>query len=510
MSEKSLSSYDVVVIGGGINGCSIAADAAGRGLRVALFEQYDLASGTSSYSSKLIHGGIRYLEQYDFGLVRRALKEREVWLRRAPHLIKPLKLVLPHQKHLRPKWLIRMGLWIYDHLSSRQTLAKSTAIKRSDSQLLNPLTKHIQSGFSYYDCFCNDARLVIEIAKQARQHGADIFTQHRLISAKRDLGSKQWRLTAQDRLHSKTVELKAKVVINATGPWMGYVSQSVIQPPQPYQCQLVKGSHIIVPRLYDGDQAYILQNTDQRIVFVIPYLSEFSLIGTTDVIIDSTPEKARISNDEINYLLAIVNQYFNKTISKGDIVSDYCGVRPLINQLNKKASKVSRDYQVVIDQSEEGAPLLTITGGKLTTARLLAEETVNKLTPYFSNMKSAWTADSPLPGGLIPTRHLDRFIQTVLSEHPNLDPDLISRYCELYGAVASELLADIECMADLGQHFGEDCYQHEVDYLCRHEWARSADDIIWRRTKLGLKLSEQQIQTLQQYVEKTHVAPATR
>lgn len=510
MQNSADKCYDVVVIGGGINGASIAADAAGRGLSVALFEQHDLASGTSSYSSKLIHGGLRYLEQYDFKLVRHALAEREIWLKRAPHLIEPMAFILPYEKHLRPKWMLRMGLWLYDHLAKRKMIPGSRGLRRDSNDLLQPLNQSIQYGFSYYDCFCDDARLVIEIAKQAKQHNADVFVRHQVTEATLNDSRTHWDVTVLNQTTMTTHQIHGRALINAAGPWMEHVAQQVIEPCHPYQCQLIKGSHIVVPKLYQGPHAYILQNADNRIVFVIPYQHDYSLIGTTDVVYHDKPENASISNEEIDYLTAIIKHYFNKSIQPNDIVNHFSGVRPLLHEPNKPASQVSRDYEILVDKQSEMAPLLTITGGKLTTARRLAEDTVNKLKPYFNHMQASWTANESLPGGNLHGRPLDTFTQDLLNQYPQIDQDLLSRYAHLYGSHTYDVLQSAQETNDLGQLFGADCYQREIDYLVEHEWAYSTDDILWRRTKLGLRFSTEQTQSLQHYLESKHATPVNR
>lgn len=492
--------YDLIVIGGGINGCSIAAEAATRGLGVALFEQNDLASGTSSYSSKLIHGGIRYLEQKAFRLVKHALAEREVWMARAPHLVKPLKLVLPLEQQQRAKWQIRIGLWLYDHLSSRNQLPASHLIKRQTDPLLNPINSEINSGFSYYDCICDDARLVIAIAKQAHQNGASIKSRHRVVKAVRDSLQRLWQIDIIDNTTGKQHRAYSHCLVNAAGPWMNEVSQNIIEHSKLYHCQLVKGSHIVVNKLYPGEHAYILQNIDKRIVFTIPYHNKFTLIGTTDVSHHTPPENARLEYDERNYLLNLIEHYFQKTLSTNDIINSFSGVRPLIAEAGKDISKVSRDYQVDLS-CKNNLPLLTITGGKLTTARLVGKQAINKLKPYFNKIKPSVSASLPLPGGDFGELTVDTYCDQLKSQLHLLPKQLIERYCTLYGSNVSTLLGGATTIKDLGIHFGAGCYQIEVDYLVQHEWARTIDDILWRRTKLGLFLKPDQQQALNNYLE---------
>ncbi len=503
MTFDNVQSYDLVVIGGGVNGCSIAADAAGRGLSVLLCEQNDLASGTSSYSSKLIHGGLRYLEQNEFRLVKHALAEREIWLQRAPHLIKPLQFILPYEKHLRPKWVIKLGLWFYDHLAKRRSIPASGHFNRNENELLTSLAGRIQYGFSYYDCFCDDARIVISIAQQAQQHGATIKPQHKCTQAKLNQQRSYWNITLLNQDTQQTHNIRSKALVNAAGPWVGHVSQQLIKPCHPHRLRLIKGSHIIVPKLYNGDQAYILQNIDKRIVFVIPYMQHYSLIGTTDEVFHDAPDEAHINHEEIDYLTVLVNHYFKKPISAKDIVWQYSGVRPLLDEEGKLPSEISRDYQVILDQHSDDAPLLTVTGGKLTTARLLARDTLEKLEPFFTTMGDEWTAEAFLPGGNLNGLSLGVYIKNKQHNNPDIPADLIKRYCRLYGNRIETLLSGKKTTADLGRHFGADLYQAEIDYLCEHEWAQTAEDILWRRTKLGLVLSDKQQHDLLKYLELT-------
>ncbi len=501
MTFENSKPYDLIVIGGGVNGCSIAADAAGRGLSVLLCEQYDLGSGTSSESSKLIHGGLRYLEQKEFSLVKHALAEREVWLRRAPHLIHPLKFVLPYEDHHRHPWVIRTGLWLYDHLAKRTSIPASQSFKRNDNELLTSLSGRIKSGFSYYDCSCDDARGVIAIAQQAKQNGADIKPRTKVTHVELNSQRTHWFLNLLDQQTQKITHVQSRAVINAAGPWVGNVSQNLIDPCYPHRLSLVKGSHIVVPKLYLGDQAYILQNVDKRIVFVIPYLDKYSLIGTTDEVFHGKPEDARINDDEIDYLTVIANHYFKKPITKQDIIWQYSGVRPLLDEEGKLPSEISRDYQVIVDEYSDIAPLLTVTGGKYTTARLLAEDTMEKLKVFFPLLGAPWTADSTLPGGDLNGLPFEDYKNNIFLQYHTLPKPLLERYCRQYGSLAPTLLGNATSTDELGQCFGGDLYQREVDYLKQHEWAQTADDILWRRTKCGLDLNQQQQAALQQYVE---------
>ncbi|MBA6390651.1 glycerol-3-phosphate dehydrogenase [Colwellia sp. BRX10-3] len=486
--------FDLVVIGGGINGTGIAADAAGRGLKVALCEQNDLASATSSNSSKLIHGGLRYLEHYEFKLVRKALAEREILLKNAPHIIKPLTFCLPHQPHLRPAWLIHIGLFLYNNLAKRVTLPASKGIVFSpDSPLVSTITK----GFEYSDAWVDDARLVILNALAAQDYGASIKTQTQCIKAIRE--DNIWTITLKDSLHGKISVIRSRSIVNAAGPWVAKLFSSVLPHKSPQNIRLVKGSHIVVPRIHDQPQAYILQNVDQRIVFVSPFEDSFSLIGTTDVEYNGDPSAVEISNEEIDYLINITNTYFKKKISRKDIVTTFSGVRSLLDDESVNAQAVTRDYKLEIEDVNNKAPVMSVFGGKITTYRKLAEAAVNKLAPYFNSMGPKWTADRPLPGGNF--ENINLFTEKVKKEFPWLPSLLRTRLVRSYGTDVFELLNTITCLEDMGINFGADLYQQEVNYLIEKEWALTVEDIIWRRTKRGLYLSAQQVDKLQQYLD---------
>ena len=387
---------DLLIIGGGINGTGIAADAAGRGLSVMLCEQGDLASATSSASTKLIHGGLRYLEQFEFKLVHDALKEREILLKKAPHLIHPLAFILPYKKQLRPAWLLQIGLFFYDHLARRLTLPRSQKLNLRQSIEGKPLKKEYETGFRYYDCFCDDARLVIANAQAARDHGATIVTRTRCINTARHKDS--WQVELEDLQNNTKITVSAKAVINATGPWVNQTLKTIFDLKPASEIQLVKGSHIVVPKLYDGDHAYILQASDQRVVFTIPFQQQFTLVGTTDVALHHDPTTAKITEEEITYLCQVVNDYFHSAIDPNKIIWSYAGVRPLYGLSSTTPSKISRDYHFEMIDHDHQTPLLSIYGGKITTFRTLAEHALEKLKPYFSNMKESWTATAVLPG----------------------------------------------------------------------------------------------------------------
>ncbi len=468
--------YDLLIIGGGINGTAIARDAAMGGASVMLVEKDDLAAHTSSASTKLIHGGLRYLEYYEFKLVREALKERERLLRAAPHLIYPMHFVLPHENAVRPWWLVRLGLLLYDTIGGRITLPRSRALRKSDTAYLKPLQRP-GKGFVYSDAWVDDARLVVLNAIDAARHGAEISTQTALVSARRD--GDVWRAELSD---GRTVE--ARNLVNAAGPWVA-TALALTGANARSGVRLIKGSHIVVPRLFDHDQAYMLQQPDRRIVFAIAYEGDKTLIGTTDVPVER-PDDAKITADEIDYLCAAANRYFIKQIGPADVVRTYSGVRPLYDDGASEAKAVTRDY--VLELDDNGPPLLSVFGGKITTARHLAEEAVEKL-----GMKPGDTRAATLPGGDIGV--FDTFLADVRQRHPYLTADQSHRMARAYGSMLHDFVAP-----DMGEDFGGGLTAREVDWLVEYEWAHSVDDIIWRRTKLGLVLAPDQIVRLSDYI----------
>lgn len=502
MSEQDV--YDLFVIGGGINGVGIAADAAGRGLSVCLCEQRDLANATSSASSKLIHGGLRYLENYEFRLVKEALKEREVLLKAAPHLIHPIRITLPHNRHCRPRWMIRTGLFLYDHLNKSQTLPKSQLVKFNTADADEPLASPLKKGYQYSDAATDDARLVVTNALSAQQNGAKIFTRHRVISAERQADS--WTIIVKDRWYQTEKTFQAKALINAAGPWVDEINKQRLKMDTKFHVRLVKGSHFVVDKLYDGDHGYILQNSDNRIVFVLPFQHKFTLIGTTDMHYQGDPQAAKISTEEQQYLLEVVNQYFKKTLSDQDVLWTYSGVRPLQSDQNDNPSKVTRDYDFELSDAEGQLPFLSIYGGKLTTYRKLAEHALEKLRPYFHQMKQPWTNRAVLPGGNLQMPFTE-FCDEMRSNYPWLSEELIQRWCYQYGTRLAQLLENCRSMDDLGKHFGGQLYEREVRFLIETEWAQKAMDIIWRRTKQGLFLTDLQVQKLDQWLCKTGFMP---
>lgn len=489
---------DILIIGGGINGAGIACDAAGRDYSVTLCEQSDLASGTSSASTKLIHGGLRYLEHYEFSLVRKALKEREILLKKAPHLISPMQFIMPHHPSLRPAWLIRLGLFLYDHLGGRQTLPASHKVKLQTSEMGKPLLSQFTTGFSYYDCWTDDARLVVVNAVSAKNNGAEILTQTSFQSAKRkkDL----WHVTLKDST-GEQITRHCKILINASGPWVE-LTQNKLNHQASKQLRLVKGSHIIVRNYFGNKQAFILQNRDKRIIFVIPYQQQFNLIGTTDIPYEGDPAKVAIEQNEKKYLCDSVNEYFRKKISPDDVIWAYSGVRPLMDNDSSSAAKITRDYSLELDEDLHLAPLLTIIGGKITTYRLLAEQALEKLRPYLPFWKPSWTASQPLPGGDIKNSDLHAFELEIQQNFPWLDDELRHRYIQLYGSLTYKLLDSAKTSTDLGKNLGENLYEREINYLVENEFAITAEDILWRRTKLGLRFNKELFSNLSGFLNK--------
>jgi glycerol-3-phosphate dehydrogenase len=491
--------HDLLVIGGGINGVGIAADAAGRGLDVLLCEMNDLASSTSSYSSKLIHGGLRYLEYYEFRLVKEALAEREVLLKNAPHIIRPLRFRLPHRRHLRPSWMIRIGLFMYDNLAKRATLKGSHGIKFDKK---SPVIDEITKGFEYSDASVDDSRLVVLNAIAARDKGAKILTNTRCVNAKRV--GKIWEVTLYDNQTGLQEVVKTKALVNAAGPWVTQFFDDALKISSPKQIRLIKGSHIIVPRIHTESQAYILQNEDNRIVFVIPYEEDFSLIGTTDVEHIGDPAAAAISEEETDYLITVVNDHFKHQISTKDIVATYAGVRPLLDDESDSPEAVTRDYTFEVDSIQGKAPLLSVFGGKITTYRKLSEAAVNGIIDYFPNASTSSTANEPLPGGDFDNQH---DLQTTLQrQYSWLPRSIINRFVRSYGTLTHKICAGVNSLEEMGQYFGAGLYQREVEYLIAHEWAVNLEDIIWRRSKLSLHLTKTEQNVLENFIATTKAA----
>ncbi|MCH9044639.1 MAG: glycerol-3-phosphate dehydrogenase [SAR324 cluster bacterium] len=496
---NGVESVDLVIIGGGINGVGIARDAAGRGLAVLLCEQEDLASGTSSASSKLIHGGLRYLELYEFRLVREALAEREVLLRIAPHIVWPLRFVLPHDKALRPAWMIRMGLFLYDHLSGRHTLPSSRGVRLRRHPAGEPLQQRLDKAFVYSDCWVDDSRLVVVNAMDAARRGATILTRTRCVAAKREAGG--WLVTLRSGDGGKTRTVKSRGLVNAAGPWVGGVMADVLGVAGYRHLSLIKGSHVVVPRLYEGEQAYVLQNVDGRVIFVIPFLDRFSLIGTTDVPFAGDPGEVRIDAGEVNYLCAAVNRYLARPVSPSDVVWSYAGVRPLYNDAQENPSAISREYVLELDEGGADAPLLSVIGGKITAYRQVAEHAMEKLAPFYPGLDRPWTASAPLPGGDMPRAGFDPLLSRLKERYPWLPDGLRRRLARAYGSLTETLLADATSPEQLGRHFGGGLYEREVRWMLEREWAQTADDVLWRRSKLGLYLSPQERDGLAAWLE---------
>ena len=476
-------SFDILIIGGGINGAGIARDAAGRGLRALLVEQDDLAGATSSASSKLIHGGLRYLEHGEVRLVREALAEREALLTIAPHIIWPLTFVLPHDAALRPAWMLRTGLFLYDHLAPRSRLPGSRGLDLVRDPAGKPLKPVFRRGFAYSDCWVEDSRLVVLNALDAVERGATLRTRCRFVSARPERGG--WAATLQpDSGSPETVQ--ARVLVNAAGPWVDRVLREGLGRNGRNHLKLVKGSHIVVPRLYAGEQAYILQNPDRRIVFVIPYEGRFTLIGTTDVPFEDDPALAVISADETAYLCEAVNRFLARPVRPVDVVWSYAGVRPLYDNAAANPSAITRDYVFDIEAGEGRPPVLSVFGGKITTYRRLAEHALEKLKPFLPDFTGPWTGTAPLPGGDMPGADFDAFLARVQAKKPWLPPGLARRLARAYGTRVERLLGGAKRLDDLGVDFGAGLTEREVAYLVETEWARTADDILWRRSKLGL------------------------
>jgi glycerol-3-phosphate dehydrogenase len=498
-TKETLRTFDLFIIGGGINGAGIARDAAGRGLSVALCEMNDFASGTSSKSTKLIHGGLRYLEQYEFRLVREALAEREVLLRLAPHIIWPMPFVLPQAPGMRPGWMIRAGLWLYGRLGGPTTMPAPRAIKLRDVAESAPLREHLRNGFVYWDCCVDDARLVILNLRSAADLGATILSRTRCISARRI--NTWWEIETKNQITGELNTCKALALVNAAGPWVKDVMQEALPVTSPANIQLIKGSHIVVSRLYEGDHAYLLQNEDRRVIFIIPYEKNFTLIGTTDVLLNAKPGPVEISPQETEYLCAAASRYLKSPVKPDQVLWSYAGIRPLYDDRSGNPSETTRDYVLEVADTAGKMPVLTVFGGKLTTYRRLAEQSLKRLATYFPGMKSAWTSKQPLPGGDMRNADLAGFLQTLRQAYPRLPSELLHDLARRHGTRAFSLLANAQVMNDLGVEFGATLTAREIDYLISAEWASSAEDILWRRTKCGLAMDNMQRDAVAAYVE---------
>ncbi|MBL8282924.1 glycerol-3-phosphate dehydrogenase [Acinetobacter junii] len=485
--------YDIAVIGGGINGVGITADAAGRGLSVFLCEKDDLASHTSSASSKLIHGGLRYLEHKEFRLVREALAEREVLLAKAPHIIRPMRFIMPHRPHLRPAWLIRTGLFFYDHLGKREKLLGSNNVYFKDD---SPLNSAITRGFEYSDCAVDDSRLVVLNAMHAREKGADVVTRTRCLSAQRVEG--YWVVELENAQGS--FKIKAKALVNAAGPWVAQFIKQDLELKSPYGIRLIQGSHIVVPKLYEGDKAFIMQNDDRRIVFAIPYLDQYTMIGTTDREYQGDPSKVQITQAETDYLLEVSNAHFKKQLTQADIIWTFAGVRPLCDDESDNPSAITRDYTLALSQeTHDQAPLLSVFGGKLTTYRKLAESAMQQLKAFFPEMKGSWTATEALPGGEN-MASAEQLVNEIRAQITDVSESLAKRWATSYGSRIWNILGEAVSIDQLGLSFGHGLFAKEVDYLCRFEWVTTSEDILWRRSKLGLVFAQNEIDRLDAYL----------
>ena len=488
--------FDVAVIGGGINGCGCAADAALRGLSVLLLEQDDIASKTSSKSSKLIHGGLRYLEQYDFHLVKAALDERQKLLELAPHLVHPLPFILPYQKTMRPLWLLRVGLFIYDYLSRANRLPHSKLVYRhKHSSYFASLNPSVNKGFLFYDCSTDDARLTLANALQAKEHGATIMPQTKLIHA--EVMDNQWRLTLQPKT-APAFQVSAKSIINAAGPWVPEINQ-LLEIPLEHHISLVKGSHLVVQKLYDGEHAYLLQNHDKRIVFAVPFHG-YTMVGTTDIAFSGNRDDISIDTVEIDYLCALIGQYFNKSLQTKDIINTWSGVRPLLSTSGKTPTALSRDY--TYHYSNVKAPAVTVYGGKITTYRQLAQNTINQLRPIFPNLPESTTHSTPLPGATHGKINFTDYQKHAQKKYHWLDEETLLRYLKTYGSLTERILTGCNNRFDLGVCFTNTLYAVEIDYLVNEEWATCSDDILWRRTKLGLTIDDDAKKALRDYLLK--------
>lgn len=484
--------YDLVVIGGGINGCGIARDAVGRGLKVLLAEQGDLAQGTSSASTKLIHGGLRYLEYYEFRLVREALSEREVLLKNAPHIIWPMRFVLPNNKTIRPAWLVRLGLFLYDHIGGRKILPATKTLKlQAQSELGAPIKEHFEVAFEYSDCWVDDARLVVLNALDASKRGTSIRVQTRCTGAKRVNGL--WHIQLENNQTKQNETIQARMLVNATGPWIDHLLHTVqALPHDKHNVRLVRGSHIIVPKLYAHDKAYFFQNTDGRIMFAIPYEQDFTLLGTTDADHQGGLEQVAITEQETQYLCDSASLYFKQPIKRESVVWTYAGVRPLYDDGASQAQAATREYVLRVEDENGQAPLLNVFGGKITTYRRLAEDALSKLAPWMPNASAAWTEHAALPGGEFALSDKPKLVAQLQRDYPFVDANWAASLIRRYGKRAWDLLGDAQSLSDMGQAFGATLTEREVNFLRDTEWATDSESILWRRSKLGLHMTPEQ------------------
>lgn len=494
--------FDIAIIGGGVNGCGIAREASLRGASVFLCEMNDLASATSSASTKLIHGGLRYLEYYEFRLVREALAEREVLWAMAPHIIRPLRFVLPYHKGLRPAWYLRLGLFLYDHLGGRRELPGTTRVDLEGSPIGAPLKRGESSfGFEYSDCWVDDARLVALNAVHAAELGAVVKTRTRALGAER--AGDAWSMTLEDAATGERSQIRAKVLVNAAGPWVSEVLDWLPAHREKAHVRLVQGSHIVVPKLYDHDRCFIFQNADNRIIFSLPYERDYTLIGTTDLDYSGNPGDVKASAKEIDYLCSAASEYFAAPVEREHVVWSYSGVRPLYDDGASVAQAATRDYLLELDVADD-LPLLSVFGGKITTYRRLALHALEKLSAHLpGSFERDWKRIEPLPGGDFPMKGFAQLADKLRRDYPWLDAGHAERLARSYGTRASEILGAARSAADLGHSFGATLYAAEVDYLMRAEWARTAADLAWRRSKLGLRMSEAEMAALDRYMNRT-------
>lgn len=487
MTEPNI--VDLLIIGGGINGAGVARDAAGRGLSVMLCEKSDLAQGTSSRSGKLVHGGLRYLEYYEFRLVRESLIEREVLMRSACHIIWPMRFVLPHSPNDRPAWLIRIGLFLYDHLGGRKLIPGTRTLNLRKDPEGAPILDQYQKGFEYSDCWVDDSRLVITAALDAAEKGAKIHTRTECIKATREDGA--WSVVLKDLDAGTERTVRARALVNAAGPWVNDIVERVAGSKSSRAVRLVKGSHIIVPKFWSGTQAYLVQNHDKRVIFINPYEGDKALIGTTDIPYDGKPEDVNVDEQEIEYLLSAVNRYFKEKLRRQDVIQKFSGVRPLFDDGKGNPSAVTRDYVFDLDETD-GVPLLHIFGGKITTFRKLSEHAIGRISQYFPKLGSEWTKNAYLPGGDIENSDFTQFMEKLRSQYPWMSRSLIANYARRYGSRTELIIGNATSVSDLGRHFGADLYEAEALYLIANEWAKSAEDILVRRSKYGLCLRTDQ------------------
>ncbi|TCR82381.1 glycerol-3-phosphate dehydrogenase [Rhizobium sp. BK376] len=503
MTEPKI--VDLLVIGGGINGAGIARDAAGRGLSVVLCEKDDLAEGTSSRSGKLVHGGLRYLEYYEFRLVREALIEREVLLKAAPHIIWPMRFVLPHSPQDRPAWLVRLGLFLYDHLGGRKRLPGTRTLDlRRDPEGI-PIVDQYTKGFEYSDCWVDDARLVALNAVGAAEKGAVVLTRTPVVTARRENGL--WTVTTKKSFTGETTTYRVKCLVNCAGPWVSDVIGRVAGSNSSRNVRLVKGSHIIVPKFWQGANAYLVQNHDKRVIFINPYEGDKALIGTTDIAYEGRAEDVAADEKEIDYLLAAVNRYFKEKLRRQDIITTFSGVRPLFDDGKGNPSAVTRDYVFDLDETG-GAPLLNVFGGKITTFRELAERGMQRLKHIFPNMGDNWTEHAPLPGGDMPDADYETFANSLRDTYPWMNRKLLHHYGRLYGTRTKAVIGNATGLEGLGRHFGGQFYEAEARYLVAREWAQTPDDILYRRTKHYLHLTEAEREQFRQWFSSTQLAAA--